>query len=70
VKLRGQWGHYRPPGLEQPVPALTILHPAYLLKQPAQKRLAWRDLLRLAEVLESGQSPELGGNPVKAGPSQ
>jgi uracil-DNA glycosylase len=26
---------------------LPTLHPAYLLRQPAQKRLAWRDFLEL-----------------------
>ena len=31
-------------------PLLATLHPAYLLRQPAQKRLAWRDLLCLAEA--------------------
>lgn len=59
LKLRGQWGHYRPSGLERPVPALATLHPAYLLRQPAQKRLAWRDLLSLAEALETGEDPVL-----------
>ncbi len=57
LKLRGQWGHYRPLGLERPIPALATLHPAYLLRQPAQKRLAWRDLLSLAQALESGEDP-------------
>ncbi|MEX0644624.1 MAG: uracil-DNA glycosylase [Parvularculaceae bacterium] len=28
-------------------PALPIFHPAFLLRQPAQKRLAWSDLLAL-----------------------
>lgn len=59
LKLRGQWGHYRPAGLDRPVPALATLHPAYLLRQPAQKRLAWRDLLSLTEALESGEDPVL-----------
>ena len=32
-----------------------MLHPAYLLRQPAQKRLAWRDLQKLAAVLREGE---------------
>jgi DNA polymerase len=28
-----------------------MLHPAYLLRQPAQKRAAWRDLRALARRL-------------------
>ncbi len=61
LKLRGQWAHLQPAGLERPVPALATLHPAYLLRQPAQKRLAWRDLLSLAEALETGEDPVLKG---------
>jgi DNA polymerase len=32
-------------------PALPVFHPAFLLRQPAQKRLAWRDLQSLAARL-------------------
>ena len=31
----------------RPIPACVTFHPAYLLRQPLQKRLAWRDLLQL-----------------------
>ena len=46
LRLRGQWRDY---ALADggAVPALSMLHPAYLMKQPAQKRLAWADLLAL-----------------------
>lgn len=43
LKLRGKWRTYSP----TQVPALSTLHPEYLLRQPAQKRLVWRDLLNL-----------------------
>ena len=43
MKLRGNWGTVKVGDLE--IPALPVFHPAYLLRQPAQKRLAWRDLL-------------------------
>lgn len=43
MKLRGKWGSVQIGDTE--IPALPIFHPAYLLRQPAQKRLAWRDLL-------------------------
>jgi len=52
LKLRGRWADYHHPRLEHPIPALPTLHPAYLLRQPAQKREAWRDLLSFAEALE------------------
>jgi DNA polymerase len=57
LKLRGRWVHYQHPGLPRPVPALPSLHPAYLLRQAAQKRLAWRDLLSLSQALQSGRDP-------------
>jgi uracil-DNA glycosylase len=33
------------------VKALATLHPAYLLRQPLQKRLAWRDFRALKKAL-------------------
>ena len=61
LKLRGRWAHYQHAGLPRPIPALPSLHPAYLLRQPAQKRLAWRDLLSFQRALESGGDPLLAG---------
>ncbi|MPZ08619.1 MAG: uracil-DNA glycosylase [Kiloniellaceae bacterium] len=52
LKLRGRWADYHHPRLPHPIPALPTLHPAYLLRQPAQKREAWRDLLSFAEAME------------------
>ena len=49
LKLRGRWLKYQVGGRE--VAALPTLHPAYLLRQPLQKRLAWRDFLSLAAAL-------------------
>jgi uracil-DNA glycosylase family 4 len=54
LKLRGKWQAYRVG--EREVPCLATLHPAYLLRQPLQKRLAWRDFLSLKRKLD-----ELGG---------
>ncbi len=52
LKLRGNWLEYELG--ERRIPLLPTLHPAYLLRQPVQKRLAWRDFLslklRLAEL--------------------
>jgi uracil-DNA glycosylase len=59
LKLRGRWAHYQHVGLARPIPALASLHPAYLLRQPAQKRLAWRDLLALQAAMRSGKDPLL-----------
>jgi DNA polymerase len=55
TRLRGRWFQYpsRSNGEENgpTIPALPIFHPAYLLRQPAQKRETWRDLLRLREFI-------------------
>ena len=40
------------------VALLPSFHPAYLLRQPADKRLAWRDLLSLRAALD-GDGPDL-----------
>ena len=34
------------------IPAMVTFHPAFLLRQPGQKRLAWRDLLALRRALD------------------
>jgi len=45
LKARGTWRDFRGR------PVLPTLHPAYLLRQPAQKRLGWRDFLSLKRRL-------------------
>jgi DNA polymerase len=42
--------------MSRPIPALPTYHPAFLLRQPAQKREAWRDLLLLSERLGQAKS--------------
>jgi len=49
LKLRGRKLTYSRESPKGPVNAMVMLHPAYLLRQPQQKRLAWADLL-LAET--------------------
>jgi len=51
MKLRGHWMDYRVG--DQMVPLMPTLHPAYLLRQPAHKKLAWRDLQAVRARLES-----------------
>lgn len=50
-RLRGHWFDYASPGLPRPVPAMATFHPAYLLRTPAAKREAWRDLLQIQKKL-------------------
>jgi len=42
MKLRGRWLEYRVGDVM--IPVIATLHPAYLLRQPSHKKLAWRDL--------------------------
>jgi DNA polymerase len=48
MRLRGRRHTYDLAGTK--IPALAMLHPAYLLRQPAQKKLAWQDLRELAKA--------------------
>ena len=52
TKLRGHWYEYETPGLSRPVPCTPLFHPAYLLRSPQQKRMAWRDLLTIKHKLD------------------
>lgn len=45
TRLRGKWRECEIGGKTRRV--LPILHPAYLLRTPAAKRLAWRDMLEI-----------------------
>jgi DNA polymerase len=47
MRYRGRWMEYRVG--DQLVPVMPMLHPAYLLRQPAHKKLAWRDLQAISE---------------------
>jgi DNA polymerase len=52
LRTRGRWFPY-PTGSRE-IRAIATLHPAYLLRQPLQKRLAWRDFLAIKRALEGG----------------
>jgi uracil-DNA glycosylase len=54
LKTRGRWFPYVAGSRE--MRAIATLHPAYLLRQPLQKRLAWRDLLMLRKALDRAPS--------------
>jgi uracil-DNA glycosylase family 4 len=52
LKTRGRWFRHQTGTRE--IRALATLHPAYLLRQPLQKRLAWRDFLAIKKAMKSG----------------
>jgi DNA polymerase len=49
LKSRGRWFSFHTGTRE--IRAIATLHPAYLLRQPLQKRLAWRDFLAIKKAL-------------------
>jgi uracil-DNA glycosylase family 4 len=52
LRLRGNWKkHVTPSGVA--IPAMPTLHPAYLLRNPAHKKLAWRDFLEIKAKLRA-----------------
>jgi DNA polymerase len=44
-RLRGVWANY------QGVPLMPTFHPAYLLRNPSDKRLVWRDIQQVMTAL-------------------
>jgi uracil-DNA glycosylase len=47
LNIRGHWIDYKCG--ERTIKAMPMLHPAYLLRQPLQKKLAWKDLQEIGE---------------------
>src|ERR1700736_3652635 len=55
MRTRGRWFEYDTG--TRVIRALATFHPAYLLRSPSYKRLAWQDLRAIAKALEQGASP-------------
>ena len=53
LRMRGKWGQIT--AGKSTVRVMPTLHPAYLLRTPAAKRQAWRDLLVVKVALETGE---------------
>ncbi|MGB8276826.1 MAG: uracil-DNA glycosylase [Methylovirgula sp.] len=55
MRLRGRWFDYDlGNNLEgAKIPAIAMLHPAYLLRQPGHKKFAWADLRALAKKMKA-----------------
>ena len=52
LRLRGNWRMHRTASGTE-IPVMPTLHPAYLLRNPAHKKLAWRDFLAVKDRLRS-----------------
>ncbi|HEV2366052.1 MAG TPA: uracil-DNA glycosylase [Caulobacteraceae bacterium] len=52
LSLRGRWSEWASADDATRLPALPTLHPAFLLRTPAAKKMAWADMLSLAARLD------------------
>ncbi len=57
TRVRGKWFEYKQPTLSkeetQIIPTIATLHPAYILRQPAQKKAIWKDLISVRNRLDN-----------------
>ena len=51
MRLRGKWLDYHVGG--RMIPVMPTLHPAYLLRRPADKKLAWHDLQAIENRIDA-----------------
>jgi DNA polymerase len=54
MKTRGRWFDYDTG--TRVIHALATFHPAYLLRSPSYKKMAWQDLRSIAKVLEQSRN--------------
>lgn len=57
LTMRGRWFEWVSEDQSLELPAMPTLHPAFLLRTPAQKKKAWQDLLTLTERLDRPDRP-------------
>jgi uracil-DNA glycosylase len=55
MKTRGRWFEYDTG--TRVIRAIATFHPAYLLRSPSYKRMAWQDLRAIAKALEQSAAP-------------
>jgi len=55
MKTRGRWFDYD--SGTRVIRAIATFHPAYLLRSPSYKRMAWQDLRAIAKALQQGALP-------------
>ncbi|MBN8984899.1 MAG: uracil-DNA glycosylase, partial [Rhizobiales bacterium] len=54
MRTRGRWHNYDTG--TRTIRAMAMFHPAYLLRQPIHKRLAWQDLRAISKALNAAAS--------------
>ena len=56
-RLHGRWFEWRTADGDLDVPALPTFHPAFLMRTPSAKAMAWADLKTFAERLNRPARP-------------
>lgn len=51
TKIRQEYYSYTNKYLSQPIQTTALFHPAYLLRQPLQKKTTWYDLIKIQQFL-------------------
>lgn len=51
-QVRGKFLDYQNDFLQDPIKAITLFHPSYLMRQPSKKRVAWKDLINIDNFLK------------------
>ncbi len=54
-KIRQEYYLYTNQYLSKPISTTAIFHPAYLLRQPLQKKTSWYDILKIQEFLNKNE---------------
>jgi len=52
-KIRQEYYLYSNEYLSQPIQTTALFHPAYLLRQPMQKKTTWYDLIKIQEFIDA-----------------
>jgi DNA polymerase len=53
--IRGKFMPFKPDYLDKEIKAFTIFHPSFLMRQPAKKKLAWKDMLEIERFLQDSK---------------
>ena len=53
MRLQGKWHNYSSYGLTNPILTRAIFHPAFLLRSPSYKKIAWEDLLAIQKEIKN-----------------
>lgn len=51
-RIRQEYYSYKNDYLDEPIVTTAIFHPAYLMRQPMQKKTSWHDLLKIRDFID------------------